>query len=112
MRFCGVLDFSMIDSDKTSLTRRYRPAYKAFKNDSSFNFMMFFFIFFFQTLVTIVQTIGFPGSGTCGIIMAITQFGGGGIGILVGIFVLAIAFGYGACAAGNIFMLSKVRGDK
>ncbi|KAL1401065.1 hypothetical protein pipiens_001991 [Culex pipiens pipiens] len=86
----------------------YRPAYKAFKNDSSFNFMMFFFIFFFQTLVTIVQTIGFPGSGTCGIIMAITQFGGGGIGILVGIFVLAIAFGYGACAAGNIFMLSKI----
>lgn len=86
----------------------YRPAYKAFKNDSSFNFMMFFFIFFFQTLVTIVQTIGFPGSGTCGVIMAITQFGGGGIGILVGIFVLAIAFGYGACAAGNIFMLSKI----
>ena len=74
--------------------------------------MMFFFIFFFQTLVTIVQTIGFPGSGTCGIIMAITQFGGGGIGILVGIFVLAIAFGYGACAAGNIFMLSKVGGFK
>ncbi|XP_055644054.1 secretory carrier-associated membrane protein 2 [Toxorhynchites rutilus septentrionalis] len=86
----------------------YRPAYKAFKNDSSFNFMMFFFIFFFQTLVTIIQTIGFPGSGTCGVIMAIAQFSGGGLGILVGIFVLAIAVGYGACAAGNILMLSKI----
>lgn len=71
--------------------------------------MMFFFIFFFQTLVTIIQTIGFPGSGTCGVIMAIIQFESGGVGILVGIFVLAIAIGYGACAAGNVFMLSKVR---
>ncbi|XP_021708067.1 secretory carrier-associated membrane protein 2 isoform X2 [Aedes aegypti] len=86
----------------------YRPAYKAFKNDSSFNFMMFFFIFFFQTLVTIIQTIGFPGSGTCGVITAISQFSAGGIGILVGIFILAIAFGYGSCAAGNVFMLSKI----
>ncbi|XP_055612356.1 secretory carrier-associated membrane protein 1 [Uranotaenia lowii] len=86
----------------------YRPAYKAFKNDSSFNFMMFFFIFFFQTMVTIIQTIGFPGSGTCGLILAIYQLSSGGLGILVGIFVLAIAIGYGACAAGNIFMLSKI----
>lgn len=42
----------------------YRPAYKAFRSDSSFNFMVFFFVFFFQFVVTVIQTIGIPGSGT------------------------------------------------
>ncbi|CAG2066684.1 unnamed protein product, partial [Timema podura] len=41
----------------------YRPAYKAFRSDSSFNFMVFFFVFFFQFMVTVIQTIGIPGSG-------------------------------------------------
>lgn len=94
----------------------YRPAYKAFKTDSSFDFMMFFFIFSFQALVTTIQAIGFPGSGTCGIYMAITQFSSGW-GIVVGLFLLCIALAYGSCAAGNIFMLTKVHqiyrsGDK
>ena len=40
---------------------RYRPAYKAFKDDSSANFMMFFFVFFFQLIILIVQTIGLKG---------------------------------------------------
>jgi len=40
---------------------RYRPAYKAFKDDSSANFMLFFFVFFFQLLIMVVQTLGLPG---------------------------------------------------
>ncbi|PKK19278.1 secretory carrier membrane protein 4, partial [Columba livia] len=44
----------------------FRPAYKAFRSDSSFNFMAFFFIFGAQFLLTVLQAIGFSGWGACG----------------------------------------------
>lgn len=86
----------------------YRPAYKAFKSDSSVNFMLFFFVFFFQMIITIFQTIGLPGTGTCGFIVALEQFHGGFGGILIGILCLLIATSFGVCAAGDIMMLTKV----
>lgn len=79
----------------------YRPAYKAFKADSSFDFMVFFFIFFCQTVVTIIQT-------TLGFVTALENFGKGAGDILLGIFLLVIACGFGVCAAGDVMMLSKV----
>lgn len=79
----------------------YRPAYKAFKDDSSFDFMVFFFIFFCQTVVTIIQT-------TMSFITAISNFGGGAGAILLGLFLLIIACGFGVCAAGDVIMLGKV----
>lgn len=79
----------------------YRPAYKAFKSDSSFDFMVFFFIFFCQTVVTIIQT-------TLSFITAVEYFGATPGQILLGLFLLLIACGFGVCAAGDVMMLSKV----
>lgn len=90
----------------------YRPAYKAFRTDSSFNFMVFFFIFFFQMIMLIIQTIGIKGSGYCGFITAIHQFDKTPMGIFVGILILCIAMAFGTCAAGNAMLLTKVKNEK
>ncbi|XP_049643903.1 secretory carrier-associated membrane protein 4 isoform X2 [Suncus etruscus] len=52
----------------------FRPAYKAFRADSSFNFMAFFFIFGAQFVLTVIQAIGFSGWGACGWLAAIGFF--------------------------------------
>lgn len=90
------------------MLRRYRPAYKAFRSDSSFNFMVFFFIFFFQMIILVVQTIGIKGSGYCGFITALYQFDGTPSGIVMGLFLLVIAISFAICTAGNVMLLTKV----
>uniref|UniRef100_A0A669E6A7 Secretory carrier-associated membrane protein n=2 Tax=Oreochromis niloticus TaxID=8128 RepID=A0A669E6A7_ORENI len=50
----------------------YRPVYKAFRNDSSFNFFAFFFIFFAQVVVFVIMSIGIPGWGFSGWIVSIS----------------------------------------
>lgn len=87
---------------------RYRPAYKAFRSDSSFNFMVFFLIFFFQFLVSILQAIGIHGSGYCGFITAIALFDGTFTGVFTGILALAVAISFAVCAAGSFLLLTKV----
>ncbi|GMT28682.1 hypothetical protein PFISCL1PPCAC_19979 [Pristionchus fissidentatus] len=37
----------------------FRPVYKAFRNDSSFNFMVFFLVLFIHCIFCFVQTLGF-----------------------------------------------------
>ncbi|XP_043257620.1 secretory carrier-associated membrane protein 5 [Colletes gigas] len=86
----------------------FRPAYRAFKNDSSFNFMVFFFVFFFQLIVTAIQAIGIPGFGTCGIITAITMFDSSVKGIFVGLVLLFVAFCFVLAACGDFLLLTKI----
>ncbi|XP_037808355.1 secretory carrier-associated membrane protein 5 isoform X1 [Lucilia sericata] len=86
----------------------FRPAYKAFRNDSSFNFMVFFFVYFFQTIFSVFQAIGFPGTGYCGFIVAISEFDTSAAGIIVGLLLLCIAFCFAITAAANIMMITKI----
>ncbi|XP_050313272.1 secretory carrier-associated membrane protein 1 isoform X2 [Anthonomus grandis grandis] len=86
----------------------FRPAYKAFRSDSSFNFMVFFFIFFFQFVVTTIHAVGIPGSGTIGIIMAIDSFSTTAYGVVSGIFAISVALGFTFCAGADLFMISKI----
>ncbi|XP_011693611.1 PREDICTED: secretory carrier-associated membrane protein 5B [Wasmannia auropunctata] len=86
----------------------FRPAYRAFKNDSSFNFMVFFFVFFFQLIVTGIQAIGIPGSGTCGIITAVSMFDSTAKGIFLGLLMLFVTICFLIAASGDILLLTKI----
>lgn len=55
----------------------FRPLYKAFKDDSSFNFMVYFFVFFMQTLIVGLWSLGLPTAGPCGLYVALKNMGKG-----------------------------------
>uniref|UniRef100_A0A6B2F3H1 Secretory carrier-associated membrane protein n=1 Tax=Bothriechis nigroviridis TaxID=88079 RepID=A0A6B2F3H1_BOTNI len=83
----------------------FRPVYKAFRSDSSFNFMAFFFIFGAQFILTVLQAIGFKGWGACGWIAAI-GFIGTSVG--AGVVMLFPAVMFTLCAVGMFISLIRV----
>ncbi|CAG4943256.1 unnamed protein product [Parnassius apollo] len=83
----------------------YRPIYKAFRSDSSFNFMVFFFIFLFQIIITTVQSIGFSGGGSCGLITSISAFK---LHVVVGIITLMVTIGFITSVVADVMLMAKV----
>ncbi|XP_069360511.1 secretory carrier-associated membrane protein 5B isoform X1 [Maniola hyperantus] len=83
----------------------YRPIYKAFRSDSSFNFMVFFFIFLFQMIITLVQSIGFSGGGSCGLITSIEAFGEN---VGAGIVTLLVTIGFITALVADVMLMTKV----
>merc|ERR1712223_683615 len=79
----------------------------------SFNFMLFFFIFFCQFMFSCIMALGIPGSGGAGIITAIGTFtdkeATGGT-YFVGFLILCIAVGFAVAALADFFMLTKIHG--
>ncbi|XP_008579407.1 PREDICTED: secretory carrier-associated membrane protein 4 [Galeopterus variegatus] len=81
----------------------FRPVYKAFRADSSFNFMAFFFIFGAQFVLTVIQAIGFSGWGACGWLAAIGFFQNS-VGAAVVMLLPAIMFSLSAAMMAIVIM--------
>jgi len=87
----------------------FRPAYKAFRDDSSFNFMLFFFVFFFQFLFSILYALGIQSIGSCGLIVAISQLATGtASGVVSGILMLLVGVGFAIVALGDFYSLVTI----
>uniref|UniRef100_T1IWS0 Secretory carrier-associated membrane protein n=1 Tax=Strigamia maritima TaxID=126957 RepID=T1IWS0_STRMM len=88
----------------------FRPIYKAFKSDSSFNFFVFFFIFFFQCITTGLFAIGFPGWGAGFIsgLMTLQASSNSVSNYAVGGIILLIGFLFAVACLGDCLILLKV----
>ncbi|XP_067328521.1 secretory carrier-associated membrane protein 3-like isoform X2 [Anolis sagrei] len=83
----------------------YRPMYKAFKSDSSFNFFVFFFIFFAQDVVFVLQAIGIPGWGFSGWIVSLSALK---LNTGVAVLMMLVATQFTAVAGLGIIMLKRI----
>ncbi|XP_069074538.1 secretory carrier-associated membrane protein 3 isoform X2 [Pleurodeles waltl] len=83
----------------------YRPLYKAIRSDSSFNFFVFFFIFFVQDIVYVLQAIGIPGWGFSGWIATLGAFK---VNTGVAVIMLLVAMSFTATAVLGIIMLKRI----
>ncbi|KAL7640570.1 UNVERIFIED_CONTAM: hypothetical protein RMT77_008845 [Armadillidium vulgare] len=87
----------------------FRPIYKAFRSDSSINFMVFFFVFFFQLLICIAQAVGIPSIGACGFMYGIRLIvGPTTAGLVDGILCILIGVGWASLACADMLFLAQV----
>ncbi|XP_072404923.1 secretory carrier-associated membrane protein 3-like [Chiloscyllium punctatum] len=83
----------------------YRPLYKAFRTDSSFNFFSFFFVFFVQDITFVLQTVGIPGWGFCGWISSLSALKSN---VGVGVVMMMVSVLFTASAVLGVVMLKRV----
>uniref|UniRef100_UPI00398F0C77 secretory carrier-associated membrane protein 2 isoform X2 n=1 Tax=Pristiophorus japonicus TaxID=55135 RepID=UPI00398F0C77 len=83
----------------------YRPVYKAFRSDSSFNFFYFFFVFFCQIAFYVIQAVGIPNWGVSGWIAA---FSWTKTNLAVAVVMMVVAVFFTVCAALSLFLMQRV----
>ncbi|XP_075580551.1 secretory carrier-associated membrane protein 3-like [Pelecanus crispus] len=83
----------------------YRPMYKAFRSDSSFNFFVFFFVFFAQNVVYVLQAIGIPNWGFSGWILSLIALR---TNTAVAVMMILVSLFFTAVAVLGIIMLKKI----
>jgi len=83
----------------------YRAIYKAFRDDSSFQFFLFFFVYFFQLIFHIIQALGANEMGFGGWIQVFNFMG---CSIFQGVLMLIPALGFTACAVVCIMQMIKI----
>ncbi|XP_048337615.1 secretory carrier-associated membrane protein 2 [Sphaerodactylus townsendi] len=83
----------------------YRPIYKAFRSDSSFSFFVFFFVFFCQIVIYIIQAVGIPGWGDSGWIAAFSEIR---THLAVAIIMMVVASFFTICSVLSLFLLKRV----
>ncbi|XP_045251717.1 secretory carrier-associated membrane protein 2 isoform X2 [Macaca fascicularis] len=84
----------------------YRPIYKAFRSDNSFSFFVFFFVFFCQIGIYIIQLVGIPGLGDSGWIAALSTLKNGSLAVSV--IMMVVAGFFTLCAVLSVFLLQRV----
>ncbi|XP_016066018.1 PREDICTED: secretory carrier-associated membrane protein 2 isoform X3 [Miniopterus natalensis] len=83
----------------------YRPIYKAFRSDNSFSFFVFFFVFFCQIGIYVIQLIGIPSLGDSGWIAALSTLKQD---LAVSIIMMVVAGFFTLCAVLSLFLLKRV----
>ncbi|XP_038017783.1 secretory carrier-associated membrane protein 3 [Motacilla alba alba] len=83
----------------------YRPMYKAFRSDSSFNFFVFFFVFFAQNVMYVLQAIGIPNWGFSGWILSLIALR---TNKAVAVMMILVSLSFTAVAVLGIIMLKKI----
>ncbi|XP_019523530.1 PREDICTED: secretory carrier-associated membrane protein 2 isoform X2 [Hipposideros armiger] len=83
----------------------YRPIYKAFRSDNSFSFFVFFFVFFCQIGIYIIQLIGIPNLGDSGWIAALSTLKKD---LAVSIIMMVAAGFFTLCTVLSLFLLKRV----
>ncbi|XP_068927257.1 secretory carrier-associated membrane protein 2 [Petaurus breviceps papuanus] len=85
----------------------YRPIYKAFRSDNSFSFFVFFFVFFCQIAIYVIQLVGLPGWGNSGWIVAMSTVNSDSP-VPVSVIMMVVAGFFTLCAVLSLFLLKRV----
>ena len=73
--------------------------------------MVFFFVFFFQFLISVIYALGIENMGACGIILGVGELTGKestGWDRFVGVMMLIIGFGFALCALADFYLMVTI----